>query len=364
MGKKSAPDARTVSAEERAAIASQNDSLDKLTEIAQSQLDLSDEQIAKYQAAFEDPNNLATDDIAEFQSLLTGKPVTAADLADKSLEDIIRESMLQAPASFTRQAEDYVAKTDRLATEFKADTAFNTGKLVSSLESAGYKYQTQLGDTAKKLGTIDEDILARETGAATAGISSAFAEGQKGLEENLARRGLSGSGLDAQATAQLSQQESLAKFGALSQARTQARGLSDQLRMQQLGLQSQQYQVGQQTAQGIYGAQQQGAGTIYQTGANQAGGVLQARTAGTQQGLGSLGQAYGMGQQAFGQGAGLLAQGAGGFSQAGSGFGGIAGTQAAQSTAQHQAVTQAASSRNAAVGSIIGTGIGIYGALA
>lgn len=355
LGLKDAPSSRTVSAEETAALQAQNESLEKLDEIADSQFDLSQEQIDKYKAAFEDPNNLATDEIAEFQSLITGKKVKPSDLAGKSLEDIIRETMLQAPASFQRQAEDYISKTDTLSKQFGTQTKLNTDKLVSSLQDAGYKYQTALSETAEKLGTIDKKILAEETGATTAGISTAFAESQKGLEASMARRGLAGSGLDAQASAALAAQEASTKYSALAQARQQARGLSDQLRMQQLGLSGQMYQAGMQTAQGIYGAQQQGGTTIYQTGMGQAQGTLSARNTAATQGLGSLGQVYGYGQQQLAQGAGLGSQAGSLIASAASGYGGIAQSQIQQSQAQYQQQVAQAKSKNAAIGGLVGT---------
>jgi hypothetical protein len=267
--------------------------------------------------------------------------------------------MLQSSGEFKRAAEDYISKTDVLSRDFGVQTKLNTNKLVSSLEESGYKYQTDLAKTKADLGTIDKDILAQETGAATAGISTAFAESQKGLEASMARRGLTGSGLDAQAMGSLAGQEAMAKYSATSQARQQARGISDQIRMQQMGISGQQYQAGTQTAQGIYSAQTQGMGTAYQTGINQAGQALQAGITGTQQGLQTLGQVQSIGQQQYGLGAGMLGSAAGGFQQVGAGYGGIYGSQVQQSSGMFNAQTQAAASHNQGIGSIVGTAAGI-----
>ena len=352
------PDEREISQEELDAYAAQTDSLNQLTEVAMAQFDLSQEQMDRYLAAFQDPNNLANDDLAEFQSLITGQNVSASDLEGMGLEDIIRESMLQAPAQFQREAENFVNTTNDLATQFNVDTSFNTEQLVGSLNEAGYNYQTELAQTKEQMGTIDKDILSRETGAATAGISSAFKEGRKGLDANLAQRGLSNSGLDAQAQMQLSQQESLAKFGALSQARNQSRGLSDQLRMQRLGISGQQFGQAQQQAQNIYGAQQGLAQSQYGVGSQQAGNVLNTRTSATQQGLSTLQQAQAGAQGQYFSNANMLGQAGSSFGAAASGYGQQGSAYMQSSMNQYNQQIGQAGATNQAIGSIAGMGLG------
>ena len=354
------PDERDISQEEKAAFAAQAESLANLTDIAQKQFDISKEQMDRYVEAFQDPNNLANDDLAEFQSLITGRDVSASDLQGMGLEEIIRETMLQAPAQFQREAESFIKTTGDLATQFNVDTKFNTDKAVQELSDAGYKYQTELAKTKAELGTADKDILARETGAATAGISSAFAEGRKGLDATLAQRGLAGSGLDTQAQLQMSQQESLAKFGALSQARSNAIGLSDQLRMQRLGIAGQQFGQAQQQAKDVYGFRQGASQSIYGVGSQQAGNVLNTRTSATQQGLGTLMQAQGAAQGNFWQAGNMLGQAGSSYGSAASGYGQMGNSYMQSSINQYNQEVGQATATNEAIGGIAGTALGSY----
>jgi hypothetical protein len=353
------PDKVTISKEERAAYAAQTESLKNLTEIAQSQFDISKEQMDRYTAAFQDPASAESrEQLAELQSKITGTEVTAADLEGKGLEDLIRDTMVAAPAQFQREAENFIQTTGELADQFNVETTLNTQTATQALSDAGYEYQTELETVKEQLGTIDQKLLAQETGAATAGISTAFAEAQKGLQGQLAQRGLAGSGVEAGAVGNLATQEALTKFGALSQARTQARGLSDQIRLQRLGIAGQQFGAAGQTAQNIYGLQQGASQSRFQTGATQAGNVLSTRTAATQQGLGTLQQAQGAAQGQFWQGSNLLGQAGQSYGTAAAGFGSQAALQQQRSLAQFQAQTEQATATNEALAGIAGTALG------
>lgn len=353
------PDERTVSQEELDAYGAQTDALNNLTDIASQQFDISQEQMDRYTAAFQDPanpENLAA--LAELQSTVTGAEVTAADLEGKGLEDLIRDTMVAAPAQFQREAENFIQTTGDLATKFNVETTLNTQTATQALSDAGYEYQTELAETKEQLGTIDQKILAQETGAATAGLSSAFAEAQKGLQGNLAQRGLAGSGVEAGAVGGLATQEALAKFGALSQARSSARGLSDQIRNQRLGIAGQQFGAASQTAQNVYGLQQGASQSRFQTGIGQAGNTLNTRTSATQQGLGTLQQAQAAGQGQFFQSANILGQAGQSYGSAAAGYGSQAAQQQQASLAQFQSQQQSAQSTNEALGGIAGLGLG------
>jgi len=97
---------------------------------------------------------------------------------------------------------------------------------VKSLTSIGDDYQADLAETKAGLGTIDQDILSRERGARQAGISSAYQESRKGLEADLARRGLTGSGAGVGALQQNYALEAQQKAQSNAQARMQSLGLS------------------------------------------------------------------------------------------------------------------------------------------
>lgn len=353
------PEEVSVSAEELAAYAAQTESLNKLTEIAQAQFDISQEQMNRYTAAFQDPTNQDNlDALAELQSSITGEQVTAESLQGKGLEDIIRDTMVAAPAQFQQEAENFIQTTGELADKFNVETTLNTQAATQALTDAGYEYQTELGTVKEQLGTIDQKLLAQETGAVTAGISTAFSEAQKSLQGQLARRGLAGSGVEAGAVGNLATQEALAKFGALSQARVSARGLSDQIRLQRLGIAGQQFGAASQTAQGIYGLQQGATQSRFQTGATQAGNILNTRTAATQQGLGTLQQAQGAAQGQFWQGTNVLGQAGQSFGTAAAGFGNQAALQQQKSLAEYQAEVDQALGTNEAIGTAVGQTLG------
>ena len=248
-------------------------------------------------------------------------------------------------------ASKYTDRINDLASTFDTKMEFASDEFVSSsIDALGTfnektnEYQGALErvsqEASSKLGTADTDILAQQRGQQLSGISQAYSEAQNELLGTLGRRGLAGSGIEASSLARMSNQEALAKAGALSQSYNQAIGLSDQRRMQQVGLQGDVSQMGigvagqqlasqQQVGQGIYGTRAQTAESQYQAGsqAAQAGyqtGMTnvvaqeqaaqqlaaqqyQGQTAGTQQNIANLQTASGVSQGIYGGATNLLA---------------------------------------------------------
>ena len=88
-----------------------------------------------------------------------------------------------------------------------------------------------------RMGQVDQDILAQQRGQQLAGISQSYKETQDQLLSVMGRRGLAGTGVEAGVLTQLGQSQAQAQAQALSNSYNQAIGLSDQRRLQQVGLQ-------------------------------------------------------------------------------------------------------------------------------
>jgi hypothetical protein len=112
----------------------------------------------------------------------------------------------------------------------------------------------QLGDITSKMGTADEDVLAQRTGAEMAGISQAYQESRKQLEATMARRGISDSGVEAQALSSNLEAEAMQKAQGFSKAYTGAIQQSDARRMAQAQNLGQQYSMAQGEMAGLQGA--------------------------------------------------------------------------------------------------------------
>lgn len=290
------------------------------------------------------------------------------DYADKMVG--INQSQAEAGAGMTTKFMDklnevagtYQQKLDQVNQEFKGDTKAATQKYgqytqdkISEYQSSVGKYQTNYEriaqDTQAKMGTADDDILARTTGVNLAGISQSFKESQDNLMSTMSRRGLAGSGVEVGAMSQMGQQEAMSKAGALSNSYLSSVGQSDQRRMTNLGVQqgiAQQgianaqgllgsqmnysntqlgadlqgaqgiasmyqqnagagYQAGQATAQGIYGAGMSQLDSTYANMRNLAGTQYGAQTSNIQQNLANLTGASGVSSGVFGQGSNMLA---------------------------------------------------------
>ena len=324
MGKSSGSTQREATEEEKALWQSQADQLDRLATVAEEQHGLALEDRAYYEEVFRDADTPeAQTAFADLQEQLTGtRPTEGSITSDTLLRDVLVGSsgeMQRATGEFvTKQQEDFDA--------FEGELTGLSQDYISSIKTIGDDYQAELADIKSGLGTADEAVLARETGAATAGISSAYEEARKGISSQLARRGLAGSGVEATTLAQSYQQQAMTQAGATAQARMSAIGISDQTRMQQLGIAGTQYQVGQATAGQTYQQQAGVAGQLYGMGSQLDAQGYQLDIASRQQGIGNLQSLSAAGQGSYVGAQNYLGQAASSYGQGAQ----IAGSSAAQ----------------------------------
>ena len=339
---------RELTAQELELLNSQKTQLDQLVNIAQEQFDISKEDRETYEKVFRDADTPeAQEKIKDLQEIMTGTRPSGQVTTDMLLRDVL----IGSTGEMKKATEQFVTQQAETFDKYKGELGGLSTEYVDTIKSANEQYQTELQTAKEQMGTIDTDILSRETGAATAGISSAFAEARKQTEADLARRGLAGSGAEVSALSQMYQQEALAQGGAIAQARASALGISDERRMQQMGIAGQQAQFGQQAAGTAYGVQAGVAGQLYgqQAQLQQQGYGLTASS--FQQGISNL-QALNAASQGIYVGAGnYLGQSASSFGQAASQYG---AASVAQGQMQLDYAKQQAE-KDAAIGEGIGS---------
>lgn len=324
MGKSSGSTQREATAEEKALWASQAEQLDSLKVIAEEQHGLALEDREYYEEVFRDASTPeAQTAYADLQEQLTGtRPAEGSITSDTLLRDVL----VGSSGEMQRATGEFVAKQQADFDAFEGELTGLSQDYVSSIKAINKDYQAELADIKSGLGTADAAVLARETGAATAGISSAYEEARKGISSQLARRGLAGSGVEATTLAQSYQQQAMAQAGATAQARMSAIGISDQTRMQQLGIAGSQYQVGQATAGQAYQQQAGVAGQLYGMGSQLDAQGYQLDIASRQQGIGNLQSLSAAGQGSYVGAQNYLGQAASSYGQGAK----IAGSSAAQ----------------------------------
>jgi hypothetical protein len=324
MSKGSSNSQRQATTEEKALWDSQAEQLDSLKVIAEEQHGLALEDRAYYEEVFRDADSSeAQTAMADLQESLTGTRPAEGSLTTDTL---LRDVLVGSTGEMQKATETFVAKQQEDFDAFEGELTGLSQTYVDSIKSIGTEYADQLAQTKAELGTASADILSRETGAAQAGISAAYAEARKGIEGDLARRGLAGTGVEASALLSAYGSEAQAKASATTQARLSAIGLSDQQRMQKLGISGQEYQSGMSTAGGVYQQQAGIAGQMY--GAQQ--GISQTAysmdLANTQQGISNLQVLSAAGQGTYVGAQNYLSQAASSYGQGAQ----IAGQSAAQ----------------------------------
>ena len=339
-GKGGGGGARPITFNELLLMDAQTENLKALTKIAEEQFDIGKEDRAYYEKIFREGSDTeAKEALAKLQEKITGRAVSPETIKAVNIDSLLRDTILSATPEFKVAADLYIKNSNLLTDKYGSDVtgisdAFKTqlssytanyGKEVEEstkdyknvLNTVSKQYGTELSNatnaygnttteitnkfgtdiakaqqdyTAKlqqlqgEYGTARQDVLSRETGQALGGLSTSFAESRKQLESNLARRGLAGSGIEANMLANTYQQEALAKAQAGTQARYNAVGQSDAIRQMELANAQQQLASAQSTAGMNLQAQQQAAQGIYSAGTNLAGQTYQAGTNLAQQG--------------------------------------------------------------------------------
>ena len=334
----------------------QKTNLDSLTKIAEEQYNLSTEDRNYYEKVFrEGTDTEAKTALAKLQSQITGKTVSPSSIESVNIDSLLRDTILNSTPEFKDAASKVIQGQETLTKQYGADVTGLSKSFTDSIQGFTDKYSSELQTTKEQMGTANADVLARQTGTTMAGISSGYQEARKQLESTLARKGLAGSGVEANILSSNYQQEAMAKASAGVGAYNTAIQQSDALRLQQAQLGGQQYQAGIAGATTGYQANLGATQNVY--GVTSASDLqnYNLSNAATLQGIAGLTQVAQAGQGVYGQSANYLqgasSSAASAASTAGSSATGLANVNANYATQMQQANAQSSSG----IGSLIGT---------
>ena len=365
-GKGSSSSQRPVTQQELDLWDSQKKNLDSLTKIAEEQYNLSAEDRAYYEKTFrEGTDTEAKTALAKLQSQITGKEVSPESIKSVNIDSLLRDTILNSTPEFKDAASKVIQGQESLTKQYGSDVTGLSKAFTDSIQGFTNKYSQELQTTKEQIGTANADVLARQTGTTMAGISSGYQEARKQLESTLARKGLAGSGVEANILSSNYQQEAMAKASAGVSAYNTAIQQSDALRLQQAQLGGQQYQAGIAGATTGYQANLGATQNIY--GVTSASDLqnYNLSNAATLQGIAGLTQVAQAGQGVYGQSANYLqgasSSAASAASTAGSSATGLANVNANYATQMQQANAQSAAGIGSLVGTLGAAGIGAYG---
>ena len=344
----------------------QKENLDSLTKIAEEQYNLSVEDRNYYEKVFrEGTDTEAKTALAKLQSQITGKTVSPESIKSVNIDSLLRDTILNSTPEFKDAASKVIQGQESLTKQYGAEVTGLSKAFTDSIQGFTNKYSQELQTTKEQMGTANADVLARQTGTTMAGISSGYQEARKQLESTLARKGLAGSGVEANILSSNYQQEAMAKASAGVSAYNTAIQQSDALRLQQAQLSGQQYQAGIAGATTGYQANLGATQNIY--GVTSASDLqnYNLSNAATLQGIAGLTQVAQAGQGVYGQSANYLqgasSSAASAASTAGSSAVGLANVNANYATQMQQANAQSAAGIGSLVGTLGAAGIGAYG---
>ena len=344
----------------------QKENLDSLTKIAEEQYNLSIEDRNYYEKVFrEGTDTEAKTALAKLQSQITGKEVSPESIKSVNIDSLLRDTILNSTPEFKDAASKVIQGQESLTKQYGSDVTGLSKAFTDSIQGFTNKYSQELQTTKEQIGTANADVLARQTGTTMAGISSGYQEARKQLESTLARKGLAGSGVEANILSSNYEQEAMAKASAGVSAYNTAIQQSDALRLQQAQLSGQQYQAGIAGATTGYQANLGATQNIY--GVTSASDLqnYNLSNAATLQGIAGLTQVAQAGQGIYGQSANYLqgasSSAANAASTAGSSAVGLANVNANYATQMQQANAQSAAGIGSLVGTLGAAGIGAYG---
>ena len=250
----SSSSSRTLTPTELRLIDTQRENLEVLTDIAQESFNLSQEDRDYYEKTFREGSDTeAKQALAKLRSQITGMEVDPNTIDSVNIDSLLRDTILNSTPEFQKAATDYISTASELSSKYGSDISGLSKEFTDSINKYTTNYQDEIQSIKEQTGTINQDVLSRETGAAYAGVSQGFAEARKQMGADLARRGLAGSGVEANMIGNAYQQEALAKAQAGVMARSNALQQSEAIRQQQAQYAGQQLQsgiAGQQTAYG------------------------------------------------------------------------------------------------------------------
>ena len=234
---------RTLTPTELKLIETQDKNLQVLTDIAQESFNLSQEDRTYYEDVFRyGTDTQAKEAIAKLQYQITGQEVPLDQIQGANVDQLLRDTILNSTPEFQEAATAYIEGANQLSSKYGADVTGLSSSFAKSINDLTTNYGQELQTIKEQTGTINQDVLSRETGAAMGGISQAYAEARKQMGGDLARRGLAGSGVEANLLANTYQQEALAKSQASTQARMSALQQSEAIRQTQAAYAGQQLQ--------------------------------------------------------------------------------------------------------------------------
>ncbi len=235
---------REVTQQEKDLWSAQEASIESLTKIGEEQYNISVEDRDYYEKIFrEGTDTEAKTALAKLQSTITGTEVSADSIKDVSIDSLLRDTILTATPEFAESASKLISSQEELTKNYGAEVTGLSSAFSKSIEGFTNKYSDELQNISDTMGTANKDILATQTGASMAGISSGYAEARKQLESTLARKGLTGSGVEANILSQNYQQEAMNKASAGVSAYNTAVTQSDAQRTAQAQILGQQYQT-------------------------------------------------------------------------------------------------------------------------
>jgi hypothetical protein len=318
----------------------QAEALDAVMTKAKEVGDLGEVEYNKFKTLLEDPN--ATDEDTDLAIKNMMKSITGSDydVSNKGLENIYKDVLVNSSKAVQDLTKQYVDETGKYNEQF-----------LGELGVAKEDYTKSLDTYKSSIGKIDEGILAEETGKATAGISSAYDTAMKQLQGSSGYRGIAGSGIEQGQSERLALSQARDLASAYSQARGQARGISDIYNQQRLNASQMQYQTAIDPS-------------IYNTQMNMANQQLAGNTNVINQGLQGIGNLYSYAQQGQAQGmntmmsSASLYQGGAGIAQQG-----ISNEQAITGMNTQMANQASTAQYNSAI-TLTSAGIGALGAMA
>ena len=359
MGKSSSTTQRELSQEEKDLYAQQKVYLDQMGKIAEEQFGLSKEDRTYYENVFRTGTDTeARNAVADLRSKITGTKVDPNSIKETNLDSLLRDLTLTSSAELKDAANNFAATTQKAFDLYGAKATGLSDKFSQQVGEYTKKYSEEIAKTQAETGTINQNILSRETGAAQAGISSSYAEARKQLQADLARRGISGSGVEAGLTATMYQQQALAQAGAGAQARQTALQQSEAIRQQQLALAGQGYQANIAGAQTQFQTENANLANMYGISSQLAAQNYNLGMAASQQQISNLSALSAMGAGVYTGSQNYLTQAAGTYGSASSTLGNTVGNLGQQQTSYANAQAQAASSETAALYGAIGTAAG------
>ena len=354
---------RALTQEEKDLYAQQKVYLDQMGKIAEEQFGLSKEDRTYYEDVFRTGTDTeARNAVADLRSKITGTKVDPNSIKETNLDSLLRDLTLTTSSELRDVTNKFAETTQKAYDLYGAKATGLSEKFSQQIGTYTKQYADEIAKTQAEAGTIKQDILSRETGAAQAGISSSYAEARRQIQADLARRGISGSGVEAGVTASMYQQQAQAQAAAGYQARQTSLQQSEALRQQQLALSGQLYQTNVAGAQTQFQTESANLANLYGISSQLAAQNYNLGMAAGQQQISNLSALSAMGAGIYSGSQNYLTQAGATYSSGANIAGSTAGTIGQQDVAYQNAQMQAQATETAGLYGAIGTATGMAAA--